>query len=343
MKMKRAMLAWGIIALALIPVFTVVMAEEAPPASQFDVIAAAADDYLNDPDTVLNTSSEDLLLKMLAGEPYIVSFQSAEDYATGHVPGAINMSASSLFKPESLAKLPKDEQITVYCYTGHNGSQITALLNLCGYDATNLTWAIMGWTKDIAVATKQFSNPTTDLPTETTINEATVTYDLPAVNNTSSTDVSEIIRAACDNYVSNGFKNIKAADLYALITDEDPSNDPIILSVRKAEDYAKGHIPGAINIGFQSIAKIENLQKLNPDKQIVAYCYTGRSGGQATAILNALGYDAVNLLWGISGWTTDPDIAPKRFSPDTSADYPLETGAGEEVPAAPSGDGGSCG
>jgi len=343
MKMKRAMLAWGIIALALIPVFTIVMAEEAPPASQFDIIAAAADDYLNDPDTVLNTSSKELLTKMLAGEPYIISCRSAEDYSTGHVPGAINVATGSLFKLESLAKLPKDEQITAYCYTGHNGSQVAALLNLCGYDATNLTWGIMGWTKYTEVATKQFSNPPTDLPTETTLNAATATYDLPAVDNTSSTSAGEIIRAACDSYASSGFKNIKAGDLYALITDDDPANDPVILSVRKAEDYAKGHIPGAINIGFQSIAKIENLKKLNPDKQIVAYCYTGRSGGQATAILNALGYDAVNLLWGISGWTTDPDIAPKRFNPDTSVDYPFETGAGEAVPTAPSSDGGTCG
>ena len=224
-----------------------------------------------------------------------------------------------------------------------NGSQVTALLNLCGYDVTNLTWGIMGWTKDTTVATKQFANPDTDLATETTINVATATYDIPAVNNTSSTDASEIIRAACDNYASNGFKNIKVVELQELITDDDPANDPVILSVRKAEDYAKGHIPGAINIGFQSIAKIENLQKLNPDKQIVVYCYTGRSSSQATAILNALGYDAVNLVWGISGWTTDPDIAPKRFNPDTSVDYPFETGAGEEVPTAPSNDGGSCG
>jgi len=253
------------------------------------------------------------------------------------------MAGGSLFTTENLAKLPKDEQLPAYCYTGHTGSQAAALLNLCGYDATNLTWGIMGWTKDTEVANKQFANPSTDLPAETTLNAATATYDLPAVDNTTSTDASEIIRAACDNYASNGFKNIKAGDLYELITDGNAANDPIILSVRSAEDYAKGHIPGAINIGFKSIAKAENLQKLNPDKQIVVYCYTGRSGSQATAILNALGYDAVNLLWGISGWTTDSDVAPKRFNPDTSVDYPFQTGAGEEVPTEPSDGGGTCG
>jgi len=342
--MKRAIfLILGIIALVLIPVLGATAAQEAPAASQFEVVASAADNYLNDPDTVFNISSQDLLLKMLGDDPYILSIRSSDDYATGHIPGAVNMSGGALFKPENLARLPKGEKIYVYCYTGHTGSQVAALLNLCGYDATNITWGIMGWTKDTSVATKQFSNPATDLPAETTINQATATYSLPALDVTSSTSQPEIIRAACDSYASAGFKNISAADLNALITDADSANDPVIVSVRSADDYAKGHIPGAINISLKDIAKLENLQKLNPDKQIVVYCYTGRTGSQGTAILSALGYDAVNLLWGISGWTTDPVVAPKRFNPDTSVDYPFETGAGEETPAEPSDGGGACG
>ena len=65
MKMKRAMIAFGIAALVLIPVFTVGMTEEAPETSQFDVIATAADEYLNDPDTLFNIASKDMLAKML--------------------------------------------------------------------------------------------------------------------------------------------------------------------------------------------------------------------------------------------------------------------------------------
>jgi rhodanese-related sulfurtransferase len=181
------------------------------------------------------------------------------------------------------------------------------------------------------------------LPTETTANQLTETYTLPTVNVTSATSELEIIRIACDNYATAGLKNIKAVDLNALITDGDSNNDPIIISVRKAEDYAKGHIPGAVNIAFTGIAKKENLQKLDLDRQIVVYCYTGRTGSQATAILNVLGYDAKNLLWGMSGWTTDPVVAAKRFDPDTSPDYPFAIGAGEAVPTTPNGDNGSCG
>jgi len=341
--MKRiTLLILGIILLILIPVL--IGATPAEPAiSQFDVIATAADAYLNDPKPELNISSKDLLAAMLGDGPYIISNRKHEDYTTGHIPRAINLPESVLFKPENLAKLPKDSKIVPYCYTGHTGSQVTAMLNMCGYNATNLLWGIMGWTKDTNVANKQFSNPSTDLPTETTANQLTETYSLPTVNVTASTSELEIIRTACDNYATAGLKNITAGDLKALITDGDPNNDPLIISVRKAEDYAQGHIPGAVNIPFTSIAKKENLQKLDPSMKIVVYCYTGRNGSQATAILNTLGYDAVNLLWGISGWTTDPVIAAKRFDPDTSPDYPFATGAGEVVPTTPSNGGGSCG
>jgi len=138
--------------------------------------------------------------------------------------------------------------------------------------------------------------------------------------------------------------SITRANLSIAIGDNPSEGSGLIDSARNAsEDYFKRHIPGAINISLKDIAELDNLQKLNPDKQIVVYCYTGRTGSQATAILNTLGYDAANLLWGISGWTADLVVAPKRFNPDTSVDYPFETGTGEGAPAEPSGGGGACG
>jgi len=336
-----ALLIYGVIVLMLIPILFAV-SPAATVSSESAVISTAADNYLNNDNTVLNTASNVLLSEILGDEPYILSARASDDYDIGHIHGAVNMSVSDLFTAQNLAKLPKDEKIYVYCYTGHSASQVTALLNLCGYDATNVTWGIMGWTKDETVATTQFSNPTTDLPTETTVNVLTATHTVPVLDNTSSNDELEVIRVACENYASAGLKNIKAADLNTLITDADSTNDPVIVSVRSAADYAVGHIPGAINIAWKDIADVENLKKLDPDKQIVVYCYTGRTGSQATAILNALGYNAKNLLWGISGWTTDATVAPKRFNPDTSVDYPFETGAGSGGSSGGDG-GGGCG
>jgi len=302
--------------LVLAPVLALAEAQE-------DIIAAAADTYLNAEETVINIKAAELL-DLLVGEnpPLVVDLRASEDFALGHIDGSVNMAFGTLFTAENLATLP-DGKIVVSCYTGHTASQASSLLNMCGYDTSNHQWGIMGWTKDTDVATKQFENPTTDYPVETTVNEATETFDRPAVNNTDSTDPAEIIRAACDAYASSGTKNIKAADLLTLITDGDDSNDPIIVSIRAASIYEVGHIPGAINIPFKDIAKVENLVKLDPTRQIVVYCYTGRTASQATSILNVLGYDAHNLLWGMTGWTSDPDIAPYRFDYETSDDYPV--------------------
>ena len=327
-KLKRfALFIFGSILLILMSILPAPISA-ATVESEFAVIATKANNYLNDADTVFNTASYLLLTEMLDDDPYILDTRAANDYAVGHIHGAVNMSASELFTENNLNQLPKDRKIYVCCYTGHTASQVTAMLNMCGYDATNLTWGIMGWTKDETVATKRFSNPATDLSAETIANVPTMTYTTPTLDYTSSGDEAEVIRAACDEYAGSGYNNITVADLNTLITDGDTTNDPVIVSVRSSTDYSIGHIPGAINIAFKDIAKEENLEKLDPDQQIVVYCNTGRTSSQATAILNILGYNAKNLLWGISGWTTDTNTAPYRFNPDTSVDYPCETGAG---------------
>lgn len=139
----------------------------------------------------------------------------------------------------------------------------------------------------------------------------------------------EVVRAAADAYLSSEktkTPNIKAADLYAKLNDGDKSNDPILLCVQQPADYVKGHIPGAINIPWTLVFKPENLAKLPTDRKIVVYCYTGHTGSQVTALLNAAGYDATNLHYGISAWTRNREVAPSRFNDAESKDYPFVTG-----------------
>ena len=137
----------------------------------------------------------------------------------------------------------------------------------------------------------------------------------------------EVLRSSLDSYVSSSKAPvIKAQDLFDNLNDGDPSNDPVVLSVRASGDYAKGHIPGAINIPWREIAKEENLKKLPTDRKIVVYCYTGHTGAVVTTALNMLGYDAVNLKFGMMSWTQDPNVRVKgAFSEETdSHDFPVE-------------------
>ncbi len=69
------------------------------------------------------------------------------------------------------------------------------------------------------------------------------------------------------------------------------------------------------------------LSKLDPEREIVVVCYTGQAASQVTGLLNNLGYKAKALLFGMSSWTTDPNVFVKRFNPEKHAhDYPVEKG-----------------
>ena len=61
------------------------------------------------------------------------------------------------------------------------------------------------------------------------------------------------------------------------------------------------------------VCKPENLQKLPPDRLIVVVSNDGMSGNQVAGILNILGYNALNLKFGMTAWTRNEDIAPGRF------------------------------
>jgi len=47
-----------------------------------------------------------------------------------------------------------------------------------------------------------------------------------------------------------------------------------------------------------------SINKLNPEKEIVTYCYTGQTSSMVTAWLNVLGYNGKSMLWGLNGVTT---------------------------------------
>jgi rhodanese-related sulfurtransferase len=74
----------------------------------------------------------------------LISVQ-AEDCANGHSPGAINMPGTSIFTAENRAKLPKDRQIVLNCYSGQTASQATSALRMLGYDAYNMQFGMPAW------------------------------------------------------------------------------------------------------------------------------------------------------------------------------------------------------
>ena len=77
----------------------------------------------------------------------------------------------------------------------------------------------------------------------------------------------------------------------------------IIVDVRRADEYAQGHIPGAINIANEEIIDDDPAELSDKDQLIYVYCRSGRRSQEAAAKLAALGYSNVIECGEIMDWT----------------------------------------
>lgn len=75
----------------------------------------------------------------------------------------------------------------------------------------------------------------------------------------------------------------------------------VLIDVRTPEEFASGHIPGAINISVQTMP--DRLAEIPRDKAIVVYCHTGNRSATASSILSKAGYGQVYDLGGINAWS----------------------------------------
>jgi len=306
------------------PIATTVAATQAPATNESDVLADGITAALADWSPVMKADAlfENLSDGDESNDPFILSVRSAEHYALGHIEGAHNIPWRAIADPAKLATLPTDEQIVVYCYTGHTGQVAATLLRLLGYDAVNLKFGMMGWTGDAEVlATTPFSGAP-DYPVETVVHPLMGSYSAPELA-TGETELSEIVLARAAAFMADWSPVMPASGLFENLSDGDESNDPFIVSVRSADHYALGHIEDAYNIGWKNIATDDSLANLPTDEPIVVYCYTGHTGQVAATALALLGYDVANMKFGMMGWTADGEVlATTPFS--APGDYPVE-------------------
>ena len=76
----------------------------------------------------------------------------------------------------------------------------------------------------------------------------------------------------------------------------------IILDVRRPDEYAEGHMPGAINVPNEEIGTAEPLELPDKAQLILVYCRSGRRSKEAAAKLAGLGYTSIVEFGGILDW-----------------------------------------
>ena len=89
--------------------------------------------------------------------------------------------------------------------------------------------------------------------------------------------------------------SISGPELLARI---DAHHAPVILDVRSREEFAAGHVPGAIHVPFWTVRQHEADIPASPDQSVVVYCGYGPRAWIAGAALRRLGFKNIVYLRG---------------------------------------------
>lgn len=291
----------------------------------FDVLKAHLIDLDMDLNHVIKNADDQ---KFVTGAPtadaleawlpkyHIIDIRSAENWAEGHIEGAVNVTLANVLAE---AENAGEKQILMVCYTGQTACYATSLLRLYGYhDAQALKWGMAGWNP---IFSAKWDNNCSSVAAESDkwvfgSAPANVTYEAPVID-LDITDGADILKARVEAVFADGFKAVAGTDVLG-----NPENYFINNYFNEADYDGFGHIDGSYRIN-PLLINDESIFNLDPLKQTVTYCYTGQTSAVITAFLRVLGYDAYSMTFGVNGlynnntaWSTNQwggDSNPKEL------------------------------
>ena len=104
------------------------------------------------------------------------------------------------------------------------------------------------------------------------------------------------VGAALGYFVVQRAQDLSGADARRLV-----ENGALLVDVRTADEFAAGHLPGAVNLPVGDLQS--RVDELAPkERPVVVYCRSGMRSGRAARILTDSGYVAVHNLGPMSRW-----------------------------------------
>jgi len=77
----------------------------------------------------------------------------------------------------------------------------------------------------------------------------------------------------------------------------------VVLDVRTPEEFAKGHIPGAINVDFNAPDFQKKVAELDKSKTYLVHCAAGVRSAKACTVMDKIAFpNIVNLEPGFRAW-----------------------------------------
>lgn len=134
-------------------------------------------------------------------------------------------------------------------------------------------------------------------------------------NQASLVDVAQAAARASDR--------VSVEDLAGWLIEE--RQDFVLIDIRPAAEYEKGHIGEARNIPLAQLVTDESLAGLPNDRKVIVYSTGSENGAKASTLLRVAGLDAHVVTGGYNAWhqrILNPDISAAELdgeSPVVSA------------------------
>lgn len=239
-------------------------------------------DYVSTlPDTFNGVTAVDLNSELETGvDLLLVDVRTADEYAEGFIEGAVNVPLNEL--AQHLDLLPDlDQNIVVYCGSGHRSAIAMTSLNLLGYThVRSLLGGFGAWT-------------TAEFP----VSQEAVDYAVgaaPAIDPSLLESVNSYLVE-----IPQGYYTVRALDLSSELF----RNPPLVIDVRTDSEWMSGHIDGAVHLPLNGFFASEAGLPQAMDAPIVVYDNPTHRSSMALTFLRLLGYENVRALaGGIGAW-----------------------------------------
>ncbi|MCZ2259885.1 rhodanese-like domain-containing protein [Sporosarcina sp. G11-34] len=109
--------------------------------------------------------------------------------------------------------------------------------------------------------------------------------------------VALLLLAGCGTEAEKGYLTVDISQVQQLQDD-----GAVVLDVREVEEFAEGHIIGAINAPLSKL-KTGERAVLDKKQSYIVICRSGSRSKEASELLIDEGYDLVNVSEGMSSWT----------------------------------------
>ena len=207
----------------------------------------------------------------------LVDVRTPEEFAAGHVKGAVNINFKKRTFPDYINAIAKDKPVAIYCRSGNRSGKAALIMQSLGFkEVIDLASGYKGW----VAAEKEVEKE-----------------DNAANKKLQETLAKEALKGKA---TVGKMHQLNVEDFEKLVKE----GKVTLVDVRKPGEYATGFIPGAINVDWKNRHfATEAIKNITNDKPVAIYCRSGNRATRAMYAMAALGFNEVyNLDHGIKSW-----------------------------------------